>query len=396
MVYVPATAVGELANIAEANREQLEGAKDMKKGAKSVLPAADIDQVLRSRNGVINLFGRMLAEIDDAGVDGAVQVAHALTTHGTDVEIDYFAAVDDITAAWKDTAGSAHMGSTEYSAGVFYRYATIDLDDLLRNIGGDVPSARELAAAFIEAFVLSLPEAKKTATAPHTIPDLVHLTVRGDRPLSYAAAFEQPVTADRSGGFRRTLPRSPGTLRAGRREAAGRPRPGQGGLGQPGDQGPGRARRAGRVLHRPHRGRRHRRARRGQPGVTSARTPGQEPAGILLHLSGPLQSWGTHSAFNEHDTARFPTRSGIIGLLASSLGRRRGDPVDDLAHLSLTTRTDRPGVLLRDLHTVGGGMTRGKRHRHHSRGEETTSHHGHVALPPHVSRQRRLHRRSHR
>lgn len=54
---------------------------------------------------------------------------------------------------------------------------------------------------FIEAFVLSLPEAKKTVTAPHTIPDLVHLTVRQDRPLSHAAAFEQPVTADRSGGF---------------------------------------------------------------------------------------------------------------------------------------------------------------------------------------------------
>lgn len=83
---------------------------------------------------------------------------------------------------------------------------------------------------------------------------------------------------------------------------------------------------------------------------------GHAPAGILLHLSGPLQSWGTHSAFNERDTARFPTRSGIIGLLAASLGRRRGEPVDDLARLSLTTRTDRPGVLLRDLHTVGGGL----------------------------------------
>ncbi|WP_127354016.1 type I-E CRISPR-associated protein Cas7/Cse4/CasC [Actinacidiphila soli] len=201
MVYIPATAVDELADIADAHREQLEAAKDMKKGGKSILPTQDIDQILRSRNGVINLFGRMLAEIDDAGVDGAVQVAHALTTHGTDVEIDYFAAVDDITDAWNDTTGSAHMGSTEYSAGVFYRYATIDLDDLLRNIGGDLASARELTAAFIEAFVLSLPEAKKTATAPHTIPDLVHLTVRSDRPLSYAAAFEQPVTADRAGGF---------------------------------------------------------------------------------------------------------------------------------------------------------------------------------------------------
>lgn len=83
--------------------------------------------------------------------------------------------------------------------------------------------------------------------------------------------------------------------------------------------------------------------------------PSEEP-GILLHLAGPLQSWGTHSAYNERDTARFPTRSGIIGLLAASLGRRRGQPVDDLARLSLTTRTDRPGALLRDLHTVGGGL----------------------------------------
>jgi len=90
--------------------------------------------------------------------------------------------------------------------------------------------------------------------------------------------------------------------------------------------------------------------------VTPAHDPGHPSAGILLHLAGPLQSWGTHSAFNERDTARFPTRSGIIGLLAACLGRRRGEPVDDLARLSLTTRTDRPGVLLRDLHTVGGGL----------------------------------------
>ncbi len=81
--------------------------------------------------------------------------------------------------------------------------------------------------------------------------------------------------------------------------------------------------------------------------------------GLLLHLAGPLQSWGERSQFNERDTAPFPTRSGVIGLLASALGRRRDQPIDDLARLSLTVRTDRPGVLLRDLHTVGGGL-RGK------------------------------------
>lgn len=201
MVYVPESAITELADLAETHRPALEAAPNMKKGGKSVLPKDEIDAVLRSTNGVIHLFGRMLAEVDDAGVDGAVQAAHAFTTHATDTELDYFAAVDDITDAWNDTTGSAHMGNTEFSAGVFYRYATVGLDDLLRNLRGDRASARELTTAFLEAFMLSIPQAKKTATAPHTIPDVAHIVVRSDRPVSFAAAFEEPVIAGRDGGF---------------------------------------------------------------------------------------------------------------------------------------------------------------------------------------------------
>ncbi|MGC0316967.1 type I-E CRISPR-associated protein Cas5/CasD [Kitasatospora acidiphila] len=77
----------------------------------------------------------------------------------------------------------------------------------------------------------------------------------------------------------------------------------------------------------------------------------------MLHLAGPLQSWGERSQFNQRDTAPFPTRAGVIGLLASALGRDRGAPIDDLTGLRLTVRSDRPGVLLRDLHTVGGGLS---------------------------------------
>ncbi|MFF1627425.1 type I-E CRISPR-associated protein Cas7/Cse4/CasC [Streptomyces sp. NPDC058272] len=202
MVYVPEAAVAELADLAEQHRDDLESAKDIKKPAdKSILPTREVEAVLRSRNGVINLFGRMLAEIDDAGVDGAVQVAHALTTHETDVELDYFSAVDDVTAVWNDATGSGHMGHAEFSAGTFYRYATLDLRDLVANIGGDPQAARELTAAFLASFITSLPQAKKNSTAPHTIPDLVHLSVRTDRPLSYAAAFEKPVQARAQGGF---------------------------------------------------------------------------------------------------------------------------------------------------------------------------------------------------
>ncbi|MEV7090158.1 type I-E CRISPR-associated protein Cas5/CasD [Streptomyces sp. NPDC093085] len=89
--------------------------------------------------------------------------------------------------------------------------------------------------------------------------------------------------------------------------------------------------------------------------MTGPTRPQPQP-GLLLRLTGPLQSWGERSHFNQRDTAGFPTRSGVIGLLASALGRRRDQPADDLARFSLTVRADRPGVLLRDLHTVGGGL----------------------------------------
>ncbi|MFI8963078.1 type I-E CRISPR-associated protein Cas7/Cse4/CasC [Streptomyces sp. NPDC053493] len=202
MVYVPESAVAELANLAQEHRTALEAAKDIKKPSdKSVLPKDQVEKILRTRNAVINLFGRMLAEVDDAGVDGAVQVAHALTTHETDVELDYFSAVDDVTARWKDSAGSGHMGHTEFSAGTFYRYATLDLRDLTRNTAAGNNTLRELSHAFLRAFILSLPQAKKNSTAAHTIPDLVHLSVRTDRPLSYAAAFESPVTSAHEGGY---------------------------------------------------------------------------------------------------------------------------------------------------------------------------------------------------
>ncbi|MFF2508679.1 type I-E CRISPR-associated protein Cas5/CasD [Streptomyces sp. NPDC058067] len=80
--------------------------------------------------------------------------------------------------------------------------------------------------------------------------------------------------------------------------------------------------------------------------------------GLLLHLSGPLQSWGERSRFNERDTATGPTRSGLIGLFAAALGRRRDEPLSDLRALHFTVRFDRPGTRLRDFHTVGGGMPR--------------------------------------
>lgn len=83
-------------------------------------------------------------------------------------------------------------------------------------------------------------------------------------------------------------------------------------------------------------------------------------SGLVLRLAGPLQSWGEHSTFSERDSLRFPTRSGIIGMFAAAQGLGRGEPLDRYAPLTLTVRIDRPGTMLQDFHTTGGGLPRAR------------------------------------
>lgn len=72
---------------------------------------------------------------------------------------------------------------------------------------------------------------------------------------------------------------------------------------------------------------------------------------LLIRLAGPMQSWGDSSRFARRTTRREPTKSGIVGLIASALGRTREDPVDDLAQLELAVRVEQPGQLMRDFQT---------------------------------------------
>lgn len=208
LLYVPDAAIPELAAVCADHRTPLEKAaakratsKDAGKTKKPalVLPSARVEEILNRRTASISLFGRMLAELPGSKVDGAAQVAHAFTTHAGEPQRDYFTAVDDWLG--DSESGSGHLNTAEFSAGVFYRYATVNIDDLVTNLDGDTKTAREVVAAFADHFLLSLPQAKRTSSAPHTLPDLAYLAVRERRPVSFAAAFETPVRADRDGGF---------------------------------------------------------------------------------------------------------------------------------------------------------------------------------------------------
>lgn len=81
-------------------------------------------------------------------------------------------------------------------------------------------------------------------------------------------------------------------------------------------------------------------------------------SGLVLRLAAPLQSWGERSLFDHRDTLAFPTRSGLIGLLAAAAGHPREASLQGFDELTFTVRIDRPGVLLHDFHTVGGGYPR--------------------------------------
>ncbi len=73
---------------------------------------------------------------------------------------------------------------------------------------------------------------------------------------------------------------------------------------------------------------------------------------LLMRLAGPLQSWGIDSKFERRVTEIVPTKSALIGLIASALGRRRNECIADLHELRFGVRVDHEGTLLRDYHTA--------------------------------------------
>lgn len=70
---------------------------------------------------------------------------------------------------------------------------------------------------------------------------------------------------------------------------------------------------------------------------------------LLLRLSAPLQSWGSESVYDNRETDYMPTKSGVIGMLAAALGRKRDDSLEDLAKLEFGVRVDQQGMRLNDF-----------------------------------------------
>lgn len=151
----------------------------------------------------IALFGRMLAEKPTLNIDAACQVAHAISTHRVNMEMDFYTAVDDLQTMEEDEgAGAGMMGFTNFNSACFYRYARIDFAQLVKNLGGEVGLARRTVEGFLRAAIDAIPTGKQNGFAAQNPTSLAVALVREDgKSWNLANAFEEPVRAGRETGI---------------------------------------------------------------------------------------------------------------------------------------------------------------------------------------------------
>ena len=186
---------------AQAGEKGKGTAKQAKKAGKEAVPKEIRDAFENVLNGGkaadLALFGRMLADLPHKNVDAASQVAHAISTHKSGVEFDFYTAIDDLRP--EDTQGSDMLGTVEFNSACFYRYANVDVEQLKKNLDDD----EELACATIEAFIRAatnaVPTGKQNSMAAQNPPSFVLAIARDAGLWSLANAFVKPVKATANG-----------------------------------------------------------------------------------------------------------------------------------------------------------------------------------------------------
>jgi CRISPR system Cascade subunit CasC len=156
--------------------------------------------------GDVALFGRMMASLTEASVDGCTQVADAISVNSFGItnvkgmgqvigELDFFTAEDDVEPMDESSKeGAGHLGELPIISPVYYRYANLNVTELARSIG-DPELAQQFAKGFITAFCATLPTGYIRSRAHLTQPDYVQVQVTAAQPYSLAPAFQVPINS---------------------------------------------------------------------------------------------------------------------------------------------------------------------------------------------------------
>lgn len=153
---------------------------------------AEARRVLDARRVAdVALFGRMIADNKDFNVDAASQVAHAISTHAVVNEFDFYTAVDDLKP--EAESGADMIGTVDFNAACYYRYANLDLARLAANLDGDDDLVDRAAAAWLRSFIRAVPSGKQNSMAARTVPETLLGVVREHGAWNLANAFLRPV-----------------------------------------------------------------------------------------------------------------------------------------------------------------------------------------------------------
>lgn len=152
-----------------------------------------LQEIIKSNPAIdIALFGRMVADDPSLNEDASAQVAHSISTHAIENEFDFYTALDDLSP--EDNAGAGMLGNIEFNSSTLYRYSNVAIHELLSQLD-DKEATINSVKLFVEAFANSMPTGKINSFANQTIPQVLIVSLRNDRPINLVSAFEEPVSS---------------------------------------------------------------------------------------------------------------------------------------------------------------------------------------------------------
>lgn len=202
--------IDKLETLIVLTKEEIEKLTDLVVSDEKIEDNSIKEILINSSKRDIALWGRFFASSNGATLDGSAQVAHAFTTHATRVEDDFFVGLDDASHLYSDHAGAGHPGNAFYLNGVFYKYANVNIEETLLNIGNARVERKEVVftetdenklveetqfaiAEFLRSFSLSVPQGKIRSTAHTTLPEYIRISLTEGRPINASTAFDKAV-----------------------------------------------------------------------------------------------------------------------------------------------------------------------------------------------------------
>ncbi len=197
LVYTTHEAIREMAQFLKSDDEYSEDELANEFGRLIAEKTTVPDMALSGRMLEPGKAGKKIWQNLNTTVEASLQVAHAISTHEARPEVDYFVAADDIPG---DDAGAGYLDETMFNSACFYKYFSINWEQLLKNLHGNINLAVHTVGAFIRGAAISNPTGKQNSFASHNLPDGILIELK-KTPVSYANAFAEPVSRNNGRGI---------------------------------------------------------------------------------------------------------------------------------------------------------------------------------------------------